>query len=215
MFGSSRRRKAGWIALLVLGAVAIASGATYAVASATGSGGASAAPARADSITVRGRWTIRVLDRSRKVATVRRFENALILPQIPARILGRKASPGLWDIYAQDNSGNNNSPCGGRTCLIRETRDASSPLTVSAPARPDPGPLTLNGQFTATQNGVINRVGTGLMECPYGADVPCSFDDAIPGTASVSFTGKDISQLSITAGQQVLVRVDISFTSAP
>jgi hypothetical protein len=208
MFGRSWKARRAWIGLLMVVAAALASAATYAVASATSPRNASASPASADLIKVHGRWTIKVVDGSGKVVTVRRFENALIYSGIPARIFGRKASVGLWQIFASPSTGNN-SPCGGSSCFVQETTDASSPLTVSAPVDPGEfGPLTLDAHFTATQDGNVGRVQTSVQQCNYGTSVPCTPQ----GNSAWPFTATSITPVSIAAGQQVLIHVVISFS---
>jgi hypothetical protein len=190
-------------------AAALASAATYAVASATSPRDASASPARAESIKVHGRWTIKVVDGSGKLVTVRRFENSLFSwgGGTIARFLGRRAEAGLWTIQAADST-QTNPPCGGPSfphCVVDETNDPSSPLTVTAPSQPfQAGPLTLNAHFTATRDGRIDTVSTYVAQCAYGTDTPCG------GTGG--FTGKTITPVNVAAGQQVLIRVDISFS---
>jgi len=203
-------------------------------------GGTSVAAGRTpgghEGIKVHGHWAIDVRSHGRLVSRTR-FENSLDgshPANFLAEILGRHATPGLWQIVVTNNTGSGQAPCTPDTgsgtpqaCLLKEpaqTTDGQfSPdnvgsfkvLTVTPPdSLFDDKPLKLSGAFTATADGKIAEVFTDLWECP-GTTAPSS---PCQVGYDPTFTIRDLNSgggpgtVNVTSGQQVLVTVNISFS---
>lgn len=228
------RSKKALVAVLVVAAAAIG----IALGSmAFSNGGTSAAMGRqaAQGIKVHGKWTIDVRSHGRLVSRAR-FENSLVgthPANFLAEILGRTATPGLWEISVI-YLGAGGAPCNPdagavhpRECMLVEPAQtgtgASAPanvgsfkvLTVTPPTDMfEDKPLKLSGAFTATADGKIGIVQTSLWRCPgnIAPSSPCQSGYIPP------MTSKDLTDpggpgvVTITSGQQVLITVNISFS---
>lgn len=166
----------------------------------------------AQSIKVHGHWIIEI--RNPDGGLVRRweFENDLTSngPVILSGLLSRSSVAGGWQIGL--GSGTSTDPCGTDAaparCFIAEASSTStSPdffknLTVG---RTVDSKLLLTGNATARRNGSIPRVMTLVQVCPAQG---CS-----PAFGFQSFTSTDLSSaISVVAGQQIQVTVEISFS---
>ena len=219
------RSKRGLLAALALAAVAV--GAAVGFFALRGTGGSSAVgrvPVRSDAVTVHGRWTLTVLNHpGGTLVAQRRFENSLIFGGgVLARFLSRQNAVGLWSV--QVIGANSTSPCRNldgtaiNQCVLVEKSNPNDysccpyifkPLEASAPTGFfDVGPLTLQGSFTAQGDGPITGVQSNVVQCP-PASTGCAGG---AGAQDTAFSGTTIAQVNVTGGQQVLVKLNISFT---
>jgi len=174
-------------------------------------------PGRHEGIRIHGHWSIVVRNSDGSIAEQREFENSLDSEHAPtflAKILGRQATPSFWDVVLTNNLANAVSPCIAAgfaqsiPCHISEsgkpvTGGASTNLTLTVGQT-----LIFSGSFTATNTGAINTVMTVGGTCPATTSpaTSCSGYEATLTIANVS------PILSVQNGQQVLVRVEISFS---
>lgn len=168
-------------------------------------------------IKVHGHWTIVVRNADGTIAAQRDFENSLDVSHAApflTKVLGRQATPSFWDVVLTNNLANAVSPCVAAgfaqsiPCHISEagkpvTGGASTNLTLTVGQT-----LIFSGSFTATNTGAINTVMTVGGTCPATTSPATS----CPGYEA-TFTLASISPaLAIQNGQQVLVKVEISFS---
>ena len=201
--------------MLVAAAVAAAFGA---FSSSTSS--ASGSPAKTEGIKVHGAWTIAVRSHGRTVA-MRRFENSLTAQGgvVLAKLLAGIYSAGPWFVSLSGGP----QPCAiggsGTACEIWTQNPPAQPnrFTTLVVTLPTPGVIHLQGTATAGQDGSIDQVSTQLLPCQGPVDqrtntAPANCDYGLsffPG----SFTSHAVSPgIPVTSGQQVLVKVDISFS---
>ena len=173
-----------------------------------------------EGIKLHGDWTIEVRNPDGGLVELREFDNALS-PNgdiVLARIIAGISTIGHWQLVI-DSSVVGNGPC-GQACLILESSDPETggtlfrTLTVDAPLiGANVGKLVLSGSATATSNGEVNVVRTvnGYCEPTLAPSTNCV------GAASRVFnntiTFASISPpVSVSAGQQILVTVLISFS---
>lgn len=171
--------------------------------------------AKAESISVHGRWVIEVREPNGALVSRQDFENALTLSggQVLPLFLARDYSVGLWIVHMYTRTGQ--SPClTGGGCQLREPEstyvadDVFKTLSVDVPSSgPNATKLVLAGTATAQADGEIGTVATLVGRCAstYAPATPC-FGDYWP------FTQKDLSTpVTVATGQQILVTVVISF----
>jgi hypothetical protein len=174
-----------------------------------------------EGLRVHGHWTIEVRNPDGTLVERREFENALVIPSganLLANVMGRARSIGGWRINVVGGVQLCENPAGGSatSCEIVESTDALisnaafPTLTVSVSGA-TPAEAVLNGSLVAQRTGDISQVRTFDLYCA-GSTSPA----ACPGGA---VTGADLvtsttlaAPIPVTAGQQVQVRVLISFS---
>jgi hypothetical protein len=179
-----------------------------------------AVPAKNDqAIQLYGRWVIDVRNPDGSVAEHRAFENTitnlgnnLLIGLLAGQLVS--ATPSIQATSAQGQP-----PCSGG-CFISPGSSISSVNDLFT--------LTLSGQTTATQSGVIDQVRSVFVGCALssGAVTPTSpVTAANPaecqsptagdgyGLQSYEFTQAQISSVNVSAGQSVQVSVSFSFAS--
>ena len=173
-------------------------------------------------IGVHGQWTIDVLDADGALVSRREFHNDLanLGGGYLAGILARSGSPGQWFVITEGSDIATSSPCLSddtvppqpRPCRISEPGDpfpASSTITKSLEISTSADKLFLEGTLVVGRDGDIGAVATHNVQCAYGAAPPCT-------GYQPAFTSTAISPpISVLAGQQVLVHVEINFSAAP
>jgi len=209
-------------------ALAVAIG--LAVAAALGafaSGGkATAAGARADgnAVHVQGHWTVVVRSTSGKVVGRYRFHNDFVGPGLGtsggaaalAAILSGGKAPGAWDLTIQGSAcpASNGNFCQMFLPTATPSFFASPPdtknLTVTAPTSgTDAFSIVLQGDVTATSDGGITRVSSGLQACPstatVGGDCGIGYNEITDRTLATPISG-------ILSGQDISVTVKLSFS---
>jgi hypothetical protein len=184
--------------------------------------GTAAAGAGADTVTVHGHWTIVVRTTTGKVVGRYRFHNDFVTglgasggPSAFAAILSGSNAPGDWDVTI---AGTGCPASNGNFCQMFES-DASpsffaSPpdtknLTVTVPSTgTDAYKIVLQGHVTATDDGNINRVSTGLQKC--GASSTVGADCGIGYNA---ITDRSLgTPINVLSGQDISVTVKLSFS---
>jgi hypothetical protein len=188
-----------------------------------GSSGRSAHPARHVAasgnpnlvgIKVHGKWTIDVRKPDGRLLARRHFENALEggASAALAGYLARANTVGPWLVALGTDSGSG-GPCPGGPCFVVEpgedvgesAEDTIHTLTVSVHG----DALRLEGSLTAAVTDQINQVNTLSHWCA-GTVAPSSCTGFVDGA---TFTGRTLdAPIAVEAGQQVLVKVDISFS---
>ena len=183
-----------------------------AATSAKAPGGAS------EGIQVHGAWTIEVRNPDGTVASKTEFENSLepaggaLLPAI----LARKSSVGYWYVVLSSSTGTQpcNSPSSQFACWIAESGDTGTgpqifqTLTVGTSGTGSAIKFSLAGTATVANATSITDVETLQQSCANttAPSTPCASSGGIP------FTSKTLAApISVEPGQQVLVKVDISF----
>jgi hypothetical protein len=211
---------------LVLAGVALTVAAGLAVAAALGafasSGRTAAAGAGADTVTVHGRWTVVVRSTSGRVVGRYRFHNDFVTglgavggPAAFAAVLSGSNAPGDWDVSV---AGTGCPASNGNFCQMFEPDAnpsffASPPdtknLSVTVPSSgTDAFKIVLQGSVTATDDGNINRVSTGLQKCAAASAV-----GADCGAGYNSITDRSLgTPISVLAGQTISVTVKLSFS---
>jgi len=172
-----------------------------------------------EGINVHGHWNIVVRNPDGSIAERREFENSLqtyYAAPVLSALLARQSTMGFWDVVLSTTEANGVAPCNAPSvgfatfpCHVAEAgkhypTPASTNLTVTANST-----LVLTGSFTAAIKGDINYVLTEVTTCPatISPSVSCS------NGGETAFTQADVSPvLVVQAGQQVLVRVEISFS---
>ena len=212
---------------LVLLGVALAAAVGLMIAAAFGAfasnGRTSAAGAGADGVKVHGHWTIVVRSTSGKVVRRYHFHNDFNGPGFGTsggadalqQILSGSKAAGDWDISVH---GSGCPSSNANFCQMFES-DASpvfgafppdtKNLTVSAPeSGTDAFSIVLQASVTATNDGTIDRVDSGLQKCPTGSTV-----GADCGVGYNSVTTRILpSPISVLSGQSVSVTVKLSFS---
>jgi hypothetical protein len=222
MLSNKKRTIAGVLAAALFAAV-VAAQATGTMTKVIRIGASS--PQR-EGIAVRGEWRIDVRDRHGKLIRRRVFHNALVGPGIVARFLGHSESVGWWSVELEGSGANQPCQSGGTPvrCSIFETGSPVTAggsnfktLTLDIPTSgTDANKLVLKGSAVANRTGSISTVSTSAHACPSSS----SPDSCVAGTGGGSY-GYLITQHSVSPpiplaqGQQALVTVKISFSSAP
>jgi hypothetical protein len=210
---------AGAAALAVLALLALAAFGAFGKTSVLAK---SSPAANANAIKVHGRWTIEVKSPAGQRVSIRRFENALQLPDgsaVLSKFLARENSPGAWSIVLDSSDppcSRDGSPTGASVfCLISESFDTDTQpwifktVTVNAPtAGANANALVVRAAIDATRDGYVDSVRTLVDKCDWNAPAPCS------GTQfNEAFTYKALgSGVAVKAGQQILTTVVISFS---
>jgi hypothetical protein len=178
-----------------------------------------------EGIEVHGDWVIEVRNTDGSLAERREFENALHSQgqQTLANFLARQYFVGAWGVHLSGSPDGNSSPCTFNTgvgdCLVHENFPPAfqgfggvekfPALTVTT----DPAPccsgttVVLQGNFDASRDGNIGNVLTSMC-----FSYPPSTDPSTCNNAG-TFTATSLqAPVNVTAGQQVLVTVRISFS---
>jgi hypothetical protein len=175
---------------------------------------ASAQAGPSEGIAVHGHWVIEVRERSGTLVTRRAFENALtpVGPQLIAEILSGWVTVGAWTVLLTTASGT--PPCPGGCSITEPNVPAGAGATSYNLAKgTQDGPFKLVGNVTALSNGVIDKVATSAMRC---ARTTSPQDCSQRLSAFRRLTEATLATpIEVVAGQQVLVTVEISFTSGP
>ncbi|HVM58379.1 MAG TPA: hypothetical protein VMT74_13000 [Gaiellaceae bacterium] len=212
---------------LVLAGVALAAAVGLVVAAALGafasSGRTAAAGAGADGVRVHGHWTIVVRSTSGTVVGRYHFHNDFNGAGFGtsggadafSQILSGSNAPGDWDVTLH---GSGCPASNGNFCQMFEP-DASpgfgafppdtKNLTVTAPeSGTDAFKIVLQASVTATNDGTIDRVDSGLQKCSSGSAVghDCGVGYNAVTTRILS------SPISVLAGQNISVTVKLSFS---
>jgi hypothetical protein len=208
-------------------ALAVAIGlAVAAVFGAFASGGkatAAGANAGGNAIHVHGHWTVVVRSTSGKVVGRYHFHNDFTGAGLGASggadafaaILSGGNAPGGWDVTIQGSAcpASNGNFCQmflpGSSPVIFASPPDTKNLTVTAPTSgTDAYTIVLHGDVTATDDGTISRVSTGLQKCPpgatVGADCSVGYNEITDRTLS--------TPISALAGQDISVTVKLSFS---
>jgi hypothetical protein len=216
----TRKRLALAGAVLAVAAGLIAAAAFGALSSA---GKLTAAGARTDSVRVHGHWTIVVRSTSGKVVGRYHFHNDFVGASLGlsggadafAEILSGTKAPGAWDVSIQGSAcpASNGNFCqmfmpGANPSFFASPPDTKN-LTATAPLTgTDAFKIVLQGDVTATDDGTITRVGTGLQKCPatsgVGADCGIGYNEITDRSLA--------SAISVLAGQDISVTVKLSFS---
>jgi hypothetical protein len=186
---------------------------------------ASSAPGSApqEGIKVHGHWTIEVRNPDGSIAERREFENAVYQPngsQALTSFLSRQASVGGWGISMWSSTINDDAFVPGSGCIIGEpawpynAENYFKNLTISTrhdvSDTEDVYRLILSGSATALRDGKIDRVET--IVALLRASEPPSESYATPFGISPVTMKLLVSAVNLSAGQQVLVTVVISFS---
>lgn len=167
-----------------------------------------------EGIQVHGDWVIDVYNADGTLDRHIAFENALTGDgeAFLATVLGRTASVGEWTVRLDDTTatadvcGTLGSP--GK-CFISQTITGAGRFT-NLLVTVDGSTVVLSGSATASNDGKINRVATFLGGC--GPTVPTDTCVSDPTFTTASFTGANVGDFLISAGQQVQVEVTLSFS---
>ncbi len=208
------------LAVVVGLAVAAAFGAFASGGKATAAG----ADAGGNAVHVHGHWTVVVRSTSGKVVARYHFHNDFVGASLGtsggadalAEILSGGKAPGAWDLSIQGSAcpASNGNFCQMFLPTASPSFFASPPdtknLTVTAPTSgTDAFKIVLQGDVTATDDGNITRVGSGLQKCPssatVGGDCGIGYNEITDRTLSSPITG-------ILAGQDISVTVKLSFS---
>jgi hypothetical protein len=174
-------------------------------------------------IGVHGAWKIVVKNPDGRIVAVRKFHNDLINAGVPRNVLLGTTVAGWWEVGLTNTAGSSNSPCTisgfGANCTLVPTGHAAGGATLFGGHRFDNltsaasgAALELKGQAFADRAGTIDRVATALFQCP-GTIAHSACDDTNWSIGN-TFTGTNITPLSVVAGQQILTTVDITFSTA-
>jgi hypothetical protein len=207
---------AGAIAAAAALAVAAAFGALAARSTHSAAAAAQKNP-NAVAIKVHGRWTLQVRQPSGRIVRTYRFHNDLYpafgAGRISQMLLG-SSTPGTWQIYLFGAPGS--MPCsafGSQTgCSIVKAGwggvgHAFDNLVQSSIS----GGLRLKGSAIADNDGQITNVWTYLSGC--SASVAASDCDQSASSSTTVVTQRALATtVSVLAGQQVLVTVDLTFS---
>jgi len=171
-------------------------------------------------IDVHGHWIIQVFDPDGELVSRNEFDNFLASRITLAMILSREKTVGNWSVLVSGPHGDSFSR-DMRPCVICEPSDPQTDpyhyfpnLTVTREATTTGrDKLVLSGRMTVEIDGSVGEVFTRLSTCdPTVSPADC------PGSASVSrggdFTGTYLpmgSRIPVTAGQEILVIVEITF----
>ena len=209
----------GLLTMLTVGLLSTTSG-----ASSEGPAAAEATPARTggpvEGIKVHGHWTIEVRSADGSLVERREFDNALTSQGggTLTRVLTRSASIGAWGILLSSSGGTH--PCiqsaSPAPCLVRESvagggltswPGVTHFTTLTVGTDPPVSTVILQGTAIVEADGIIDVVES--ISC---TAMPPSVDPAVCNNGSV-FTSQTLpSPVAVTAGQQVLITVQISFS---
>ena len=175
----------------------------------------------AEGIAVHGHWTIEVRNPDGSLVVHREFDNALQSRgnETIISILAREKVAGRWNVVVV---GSPTPPCRGSStdmnCSVSEaTEPGTAPdvfktLTVTKAGTGDAAKLVLSGRVTIANTTNINQVATNLKYCSPTvsladcATAPASTDNAYITVANL------LTTIPVTAGQEVQVIVEISFS---
>jgi len=170
---------------------------------------------------VHGHWTIEVRDPDGTLAVRRDFENALVIPAGAthlANILGRATTVGGWRINTIGSAHICEASPGGApsACEIIESTDglisnAAFPTLTVTVSGAVPAEVVLNGSLVAQLTGNISRVRTFNLYCANTTSPAACPAGTAAGSNMVTDTTL-AAPIPVTAGQQVQVRVVISFS---
>jgi len=180
-------------------------------------------------IKVHGHWTIEIREPDGSTVSRHEFDNALEdeTPRELARILGRLRSVGRWSITIDDSDGiavGNDRPCvtdlGNPTrCLIHEASENPGMssvfwnMTLEVPSSgANQDQLVLRGSAIAGRDGTVSRVETRMAICLGSvASADCTVL-VFPGAVTVAFSSRNIANVAVQTGQEILVIVAFSFS---
>jgi hypothetical protein len=167
------------------------------------------AQALSNAIGVSGHWVIEVRNADGSLASRTEFRNHLTEQgaALLARLMGRSASIGTWQISATGAR-----VTGGGALNVIITEASNPPLTLSVPG---PATVRLSGESRPTAAVDLREVATGLKEC--GGTIAAT-DCARParqGTDRPFSSTLLPSPIRVAANQTVQVQVDISFSPLP
>ncbi len=177
---------------------------------------AAAAEGPKQGIKVHGHWTIEIRDPDGTQVPRREFDNALAPSgggSVLARVFARQLTVGSWQVGVGGGlCTSDGTPSGTQfVCQIVES-GAPTPvastfatLTVAAAG----GTLVLNGSAIAARTGVVYDVRTLFNECP-ATTTPADTCQVGP-LLDITETFPTPS-ISVSAGQQILVTVVLSFS---
>ena len=168
-----------------------------------------------EGIKVHGHWTIEVRDPDGTLLMERAFENALnpLGGRYLADFLASDRAVGSWRVSVYHPTAKVCEP--DLFCYVVEPGDTlAGPnifdnLTVDVPAGgDDKDKLVLSGHLTALADGTVRDVGTSFTFCASSvAPSQCA-----GGTGVLFTTTTLVPTIAVVTGQQVLVRVVISFS---
>ena len=207
------------------GALVVAVGlvATASFGALSPSGKPAATGVGSDGVQVHGQWAVVVRSIDGMVVGQYEFHNDFVGAELGtsggadalAQILSGSKAPGAWDLSIQ---GSGCPASNGHFCQMFEP--ASSPsffatppdtknLTVTAAeSGTDAFKIVLQGSVTATDDGTIDRVGTGLQRCPptaaVGADCGIGYNEITDRTLG--------TPINVLAGQSISITVKLSFS---
>ena len=208
------------LAVVVGLAVAAAFGAFASGGKATAAG---ATNAGSNAVHVHGHWTVVVRSTSGKVVARYHFHNDFVGASLGtsggadafAEILSGNGAPGDWDLSISGSAcpASNANFCqmfepGSSPSFFPSPPDTKN-LTVTAPTTgSDAFKIVLQGDVTATNDGNITRVSTGLQRCPSSA--------AVGGDCGIGYneiTDRSLSSaIPVLSGQDISVTVKLSFS---
>jgi hypothetical protein len=210
---------------LVAASIALAAVVGLAVAAALGafaSSGRTAASGVGVGVRVHGHWTIVVRSTSGKVVGRYHFHNDFVTgagasggPAAFAGILSGGNAPGDWDVSLRGSGcpASNTNFCQMFESDANPSFFVSPPdtknLTVTVPSSgTDAYKIVLQGSVTATDDGTIDRVSTGLQKCSASSTVGSDC-----GIGYNAITDRTLgSSVAVQAGQLISVTVKISFS---
>ena len=204
-------------------AIGVAVAAAFGAFASGGKATAAGASAGSSAVHVHGHWTIVVRSTSGKVVGRYHFHNDFNGPGFGtsggadalSQILSASKAPGDWDLSIH---GSGCPSSNGNFCQMFES-DASPSfgafppdtknLTVAAPeSGTDAFKVVLQASVTATNDGTIDRVDSGLQKCPSSAAV-----GADCGVGYNAVTTRVLSSpISVLTGQSISVTVKLSFS---
>lgn len=174
-----------------------------------------------EGIKIHGDWSIEVREANGSLVGHYEFKNRLDGSgrQILAQTLARERTIGLWSIILEAGYPRTDDPCldagsSPARCTVTESSSSSTQpnvfktLTVSRPA-PNRDSLELSGTFVAQRDGAVERVATTVLLC--SASVAPSTNCESSSVWVLTSTSLS-SPVSVSADQQVLVTVAISFS---
>jgi hypothetical protein len=205
-------------------AIGLAVAAAFGAFASGGKATAAGASAGVNAVHVHGHWTVVVRSTSGKVVARYHFHNDFVGPGSGAiggaaalsEILSGGKAPGAWDLTIQGSAcpASNGNFCQMFLPTATPSFFASPPdtknLTVTVPTSgTDAFSIVLQGDVTATSDGNITRVGSGLQKCPptatVGGDCGIGYNEITDRTLASPISG-------ILSGQDISVTVKLSFS---
>lgn len=188
----------------------------------THAGSVASGAARSEGVQVHGHWTIVVRSRSGKVVSRHNFHNDFVGAGLGtsggshafAKILSGGGAPGAWDVSIQGTA----CPASNAGFCQMFEPDATPSffvfppdtknLTVTEPTSgTDAFKIVLASSVSATSDGTITRVSTGLQACAASATVGHDC-----GIGYNEITDRTLpTPISVLSGQIISVTVKISF----